>query len=86
MEKFGPNSGVKAGRGALTMATSGSSSKPQAEVSAGTSSEQAPTAVDTEAADAGGDNARAEDTGADGAAAADEDTPGDGTNNGNAAD
>ncbi|KAK8089127.1 hypothetical protein PG997_004088 [Apiospora hydei] len=77
MEKYGPDSGVKAGRATRAMATSGNVSRPQADAHAVGSGDQAPAddvaANDTEAVDAG-------------AAAADSNTPEDGVGNENTAE
>ncbi|KAK6841887.1 hypothetical protein PG989_009569 [Apiospora arundinis] len=50
MEKYGPESSVKTGRGVLAMGSFGNVAKPQAEIPAGDSGDQAP-AVDTGASD-----------------------------------
>lgn len=95
MEKYGPDSGIKTGRAALTMAKSGSMPKPQADACAGGSGDQAlvnGTAVDNTTTDnAGEDGAEAGDGGAENAegenaeAAADNDAPVNGLSNENTA-
>ncbi|KAK8049507.1 hypothetical protein PG994_011237 [Apiospora phragmitis] len=85
MERYGPDSGVKAGRGAMAMATPGSAHRPQDDVSAGGSGDQAPAdrrAEGTRVDEAGADNTGANDTDV----AADHNAPVDGASIENAAD